>query len=241
MLKDITIGQFFPGNSLIHRLDPRFKIIATILFIVMLFSGDSLLCLGIGAFFTVMIVLMTKIPLKMYAKSIKPLLPFLVITAAINLFLVSSGNILWKWKFLKITDEGVNLSIFMIVRIVLLIVGSSVLTYTTSPITLTDAIERLLSPLKKLKVPIHELAMMMSIALRFIPTLIEETDKIMNAQKARGSDISSGGLLSRAKALVPVLIPLFISSFRRANDLAVAMECRCYRGGTGRTRMTRLK
>lgn len=184
MLKDITIGQFFPGNSLIHRLDPRFKIIATILFIVMLFSGDSLLCLGIGAFFTVMIVLMTKIPLKMYAKSIKPLLPFLVITAAINLFLVSSGNILWKWKFLKITDEGVNLSIFMIVRIVLLIVGSSVLTYTTSPITLTDAIERLLSPLKKLKVPIHELAMMMSIALRFIPTLIEETDKIISAQSS---------------------------------------------------------
>lgn len=241
MLKDITIGQFFPGNSLIHRLDPRFKIIATILFIVMLFSGDSLLCLGVGAFFTVMIVLMTKIPLKMYAKSIKPLLPFLVITAAINLFLVSSGNILWKWKFLKITDEGVNLSIFMIVRIVLLIVGSSVLTYTTSPITLTDAIERLLSPLKKLKVPIHELAMMMSIALRFIPTLIEETDKIISAQKARGAEIDSGSFMTRAKNLISILVPLFISAFRRADELATAMECRCYNGGKGRTRLRRLQ
>lgn len=241
MLKDITIGQFFPGNSLIHRLDPRFKIIATILFIVMLFSGDSLLCLGIGAFFTVMIVLMTKIPLKMYAKSIKPLLPFLVITAAINLFLVSSGNILWKWKFLKITDEGVNLSIFMIVRIVLLIVGSSVLTYTTSPITLTDAIERLLSPLKKLKVPIHELAMMMSIALRFIPTLIEETDKIISAQKARGAEIDSGSFMTRTKNLISILVPLFISAFRRADELATAMECRCYNGGKGRTRLRRLQ
>lgn len=241
MLKDITIGQFFPGNSLIHRLDPRFKIIATILFIVMLFSGDSLLCLGIGAFFTVMIVLMTKIPLKMYAKSIKPLLPFLIITAAINLFLVSSGNILWKWKFLKITDEGVNLSIFMIVRIVLLIVGSSVLTYTTSPITLTDAIERLLSPLKKLKVPIHELAMMMSIALRFIPTLIEETDKIISAQKARGAEIDSGSFMTRTKNLISILVPLFISAFRRADELATAMECRCYNGGKGRTRLRRLQ
>lgn len=241
MLKDITIGQFFPGNSLIHRLDPRFKIIATILFIVMLFSGDSLLCLGVGAFFTVMIVLMTKIPLKMYAKSIKPLLPFLVITAAINLFLVSSGNILWKWKFLKITNEGVNLSIFMIVRIVLLIVGSSVLTYTTSPITLTDAIERLLSPLKKLKVPIHELAMMMSIALRFIPTLIEETDKIISAQKARGAEIDSGSFMTRAKNLISILVPLFISAFRRADELATAMECRCYNGGKGRTRLRRLQ
>lgn len=241
MLKDITIGQFFPGNSLIHRLDPRFKIIATILFVVMLFSGDSLLCLGIGAFFTVMIVLMTKIPLKMYAKSIKPLLPFLIITAAINLFLVSSGNILWKWKFLKITDEGVNLSIFMIVRIVLLIVGSSVLTYTTSPITLTDAIERLLSPLKKLKVPIHELAMMMSIALRFIPTLIEETDKIISAQKARGAEIDSGSFMTRTKNLISILVPLFISAFRRADELATAMECRCYNGGKGRTRLRRLQ
>lgn len=241
MLRDITIGQFFPGNSLIHRLDPRFKIIMTIIFIVMLFSGGTLLCLGIGAVFTVMIVLMTKIPLKMYAKSIKPLLPFLVITAAINLFLVSSGDILWKWKFLKITDEGVNLSIFMIVRIVLLIVGSSVLTYTTSPITLTDAIERLLSPLKKLKVPVHELAMMMSIALRFIPTLIEETDKIISAQKARGAEIDSGSLMTRTRNLISILVPLFISAFRRADELATAMECRCYNGGKGRTRLRRLK
>lgn len=241
MLRDITIGQFFPGNSLIHRLDPRFKIIMTILFIVMLFSGGSLLCLGIGAVFTVMVILMTKIPLKMYVKSIKPLLPFLVITAAINLFLVSSGDVLWKWKFLKITDEGVNLSVFMIVRIALLITGSSVLTYTTSPITLTDAVERLLSPLKKLKVPVHELAMMMSIALRFIPTLIEETDKIISAQKARGAEIDSGSLMTRAKNLISILVPLFISAFRRADELATAMECRCYNGGKGRTRLRRLK
>lgn len=241
MLRDITIGQFFPGNSLIHRLDPRFKIIMTILFIVMLFSGGSLLCLGIGAVFTVMVILMTKIPLKMYVKSIKPLLPFLVITAAINLFLVSSGDVLWKWKFLKITDEGVNLSVFMMVRIVLLITGSSVLTYTTSPITLTDAVERLLSPLKKLKVPVHELAMMMSIALRFIPTLIEETDKIISAQKARGAEIDSGSLMTRAKNLISILVPLFISAFRRADELATAMECRCYNGGKGRTRLRRLK
>lgn len=241
MLRDITIGQFFPGNSLIHRLDPRFKIIMTILFIVMLFSGGSLLCLGIGAVFTVMVILMTKIPLKMYVKSIKPLLPFLVITAAINLFLVSSGDVLWKWKFLKITDEGVNLSVFMIVRIALLITGSSVLTYTTSPITLTDAVERLLSPLKKLKVPVHELAMMMSIALRFIPTLIEETDKIISAQKARGAEIDSGSFMTRAKNLISILVPLFISAFRRADELATAMECRCYNGGKGRTRLRRLK
>lgn len=241
MLRDITIGQFFPGNSLIHRLDPRFKIIMTLLFIVMLFSGGSLLCLGIGAVFTVMVILMTKIPLKMYVKSIKPLLPFLVITAAINLFLVSSGDVLWKWKFLKITDEGVNLSVFMIVRIALLITGSSVLTYTTSPITLTDAVERLLSPLKKLKVPVHELAMMMSIALRFIPTLIEETDKIISAQKARGAEIDSGSFMTRAKNLISILVPLFISAFRRADELATAMECRCYNGGKGRTRLRRLK
>lgn len=241
MLRDITIGQYFPGNSIIHRLDPRFKIILTILFIVMLFSGSSLLCLGIGAVFTAMIILLTRIPVKMYVKSIKPLFIFLVITALLNLFLVSTGDVLWKWKFLKITDEGVHLSIFMVVRIVLLIAGTSVLTYTTSPITLTDAVERLLSPLKRLKFPVHELAMMMSIALRFIPTLIEETDKIMSAQKARGAEIDSGSLMTRARNLISILVPLFISAFRRADELATAMECRCYNGGEGRTRLRQLK
>lgn len=241
MLRDITIGQFFPGNSVIHRLDPRFKIILTILFIVMLFSGSTFLCLGVGAVFTVMIILLTRIPVKMYVKSIKPLFIFLVITSLLNLFLVSTGDVLWKWKFLKITDEGVHLSIFMVVRIVLLIVGTSVLTYTTSPITLTDAVERLLSPLKKLKLPVHELAMMMSIALRFIPTLIEETDKIMAAQKARGAEIDSGSLMTRARNLISILVPLFISAFRRADELATAMECRCYNGGKGRTRLRQLK
>lgn len=241
MLRDITIGQFFPGNSVIHRLDPRFKIVLTILFIVMLFSGSTFLCLGVGAVFTVMIILLTRIPVKMYVKSIKPLFIFLVITSLLNLFLVSTGDVLWKWKFLKITDEGVHLSIFMVVRIVLLIAGTSVLTYTTSPITLTDAVERLLSPLKKLKLPVHELAMMMSIALRFIPTLIEETDKIMAAQKARGAEIDSGSLMTRARNLISILVPLFISAFRRADELATAMECRCYNGGKGRTRLRQLK
>lgn len=241
MLKDITIGQFFPGNSVIHRLDPRFKIIITLIYIVMLFTGDSILCLGVGAVFTVLAVLLSRIPIKMFVRSIKPLLPFLLITALLNLFFVSSGDIYWQWKFMKITSDGINISVFMIIRIVLLIAGSSLLTYTTSPITLTDAIERLLSPLKKLKFPVHELSMMMSIALRFIPTLIEETDKIMSAQKARGAQIDSGGLSVRIKNLISIMIPLFISAFRRADELATAMECRCYNGGDGRTRLRQLK
>ncbi|MCQ2459164.1 MAG: energy-coupling factor transporter transmembrane protein EcfT [Ruminococcus sp.] len=241
MLKDITIGQYFPGNSFIHRLDPRFKIVITLIFIIMLFTGGTFPCLAIGAVYTLMTVVISKIPVKMFAKSIKPLLPFLLITALLNLFLVGSGDVLWKWKFIKITEDGLSISLFMIIRIVLLIIGSSLLTYTTSPITLTDAIERLLSPLKKLKFPVHELAMMMTIALRFIPTLIEETDKIMSAQKARGAEIDTGSFITRAKNLVSILVPLFISSFRRADELATAMECRCYNGGEGRTRLRQLK
>ena len=241
MLKDITLGQYFPGNSVLHRLDPRFKIVITLLFIVMLFMGDSFLCLASGAVFTVMCILLSRIPVKMFAKSVKPLLPVLLITAVLNLLLVESGEVYFQWKFLKITSGGVNISIFMIFRIILLIAGSSLLTYTTSPITLTDAIERLLSPLKKIKFPVHELSMMMSIALRFIPTLIEETDKIMSAQKARGAELDSGSILTRVKNMVSILIPLFISSFRRADELATAMECRCYRGGKGRTRLRQMK
>lgn len=241
MLRDITIGQYFPGNSVIHRLDPRFKIILTILYIVMLFTGNSLLCLTVGAVYTIMAILLSRIKLKMFVKSVKPLLPFLIITAIINLFLVNTGDVIWKWKFLKLTDEGINISLFMIIRIVLLIAGTSILTYTTSPITLTDAIERLLSPLKKLHFPVHELAMMMSIALRFIPTLIEETDKIISAQKARGAEIDTGSFMNRARNLISILVPLFISAFRRADELATAMECRCYNGGEGRTRLRQLK
>ena len=241
MLKDITIGQYFPGNSIIHRLDPRFKIVITIIFIVMLFMGDSFVCLGIGAVYTFLAIALSGIPLKMFLKSVKPLVPFLLITALLNLFLVSSGELIWSWKFIKITDQGINISVFMIVRILLLIMGSSLLTYTTSPITLTDAIERLLSPLKKLHFPVHELAMMMSIALRFIPTLIEETEKIISAQKARGAELDSGSFMTRAKNLISILVPLFISSFRRADELATAMECRCYNGGEGRTRLRQLR
>ena len=241
MLKDITIGQYFPGNSIIHRLDPRFKIVITLLFIIMIFTGKSFLCLAVGAVYTVLAVILSKIKPKMFWKSIKPLLPFLIITALLNLFLVSTGDIVWEWKFLKIRDDAINISVFMIARIILLIIGSSLLTYTTSPITLTDAIERLLSPLKKLKFPVHELAMMMAIALRFIPTLIEETDKIMSAQKARGAEIDSGSFMTRTKNMISILVPLFISAFRRADELATAMECRCYNGGEGRTRLRQLK
>lgn len=241
MLKDITIGQFFPGNSLIHRLDPRFKIVITLVYILMLFTGDHIICLAVGAAFTIISIILSKIPFKMFIKSIKPIFPFLILTAILNILFVSTGDVLFEWKFLKITKDGINISVFMIIRIVLLIMGSSLLTYTTSPITLTDAIERLLSPLKKIKVPVHELAMMMSIALRFIPTLIEETDKIMSAQKARGAEIDTGSLMTRAKNMISILVPLFISSFRRADELATAMECRCYNGGEGRTRLRQLK
>ena len=241
MLRDITIGQFFPGDSIIHRLDPRFKIVITLIYIIMLFSGGGFVCLAIGAVYTFTAMILSRIPLKMFLKSIKPILPFLLITAVLNLLLVTSGDVLWKWKFIKITTEGVNISVFMVVRIVLLIMGSSLLTYTTSPITLTDAIERLLSPLKKLKFPVHELAMMMSIALRFIPTLIEETDKIISAQKARGAEIDTGSFGKRARNMISILVPLFISAFRRADELATAMECRCYHGGDGRTRLRQLR
>ena len=241
MLRDITIGQYFPGDSIIHRLDPRFKIVITLLYIVMLFTGSSYICLAVGAVYTFGAIFLSRIPLKMFLKSVKPLLPFLVITAFINLLFMSKGEVLFHWKFIKITDDGLNTSVFMVIRIVLLIMGSSLLTYTTSPITLTDAIERLLSPQRKIKFPVHELAMMMSIALRFIPTLIEETDKIMSAQKARGAEIDTGSFTTRAKNLVSILVPLFISAFRRADELATAMECRCYHGGEGRTRLRQLK
>ena len=239
MLRDITIGQYFPGQSPIHKMDPRMKIIATLLYIVMLFVASHPLSLIVGIAMLVLMYRVSGIPMKMITKSLKPVVPIIIFTSVLNIFFVS-GDPLFQFGFIEITRQGLMLAILMSVRILCLIAGSSLLTYTTSPIELTDAIEILLNPLKKVKVPVHELSMMMTIALRFIPTLIEETDKIMNAQKARGADMESGGLMQRAKALVPILVPLFVSSFRRADELAMAMECRCYRGGDGRTRMKQL-
>ncbi len=240
MLKDITIGQYFPGDSVIHRVDPRFKLIITGIFITMLFSADNFAGIAVGLIYLAMIFSMSKIPFKLMLKSLKPIIPIVIFTTVLNVFLID-GEVLWRLGFIKITSTGLELSAFMIIRIIALIMGSSLLTYTTSPIALTDAIERLLSPLSKMKFPVHELAMMMTIALRFIPTLIEETDKIISAQKARGADMESGSLLKRAKAMTPILIPLFVSAFRRAEELALAMECRCYHGGEGRTRLKQLK
>lgn len=207
----------------------------------MLFVAKGFSGLGVGIVFLLIAFLLSGIPLKMMLKSIRPILPIIIFTGILNLFFITGGDPLVEWKFIRITTNGVTTMIFMAVRIVLLICGTSLLTYTTSPITLTDAIERVLSPLKVIKFPAHEIAMMMTIALRFIPTLIEETDKIMSAQKARGADMETGNLLKRAKALIPILIPLFVSAFRRAEDLALAMECRCYHGGEGRTRLKQLK
>ncbi len=241
MLKDITLGQYFPVDSIIHRLDPRYKIVMIMIYMIMIFSGDSVICLAIGFVYTALAVALTKISLKVYFKSIKPVFPFLLFTALLNILFIRDGDIYFQWQFIKITSEGINTSIFMIVRIILLLVGTSVLTYSTSPIVLTDAIERLLSPLKKIKFPVHELAMMMSIALRFIPVLIEETNKIISAQKARGAELDSGNIIAKAKSLIPILVPLLISSFRRAEELATAMECRCYNGGEGRTRLRQMK
>lgn len=241
MLRDITIGQHFPGHSPVHVLDPRIKLVLTIAFIVILFVGSNPLGLVLSTLFLVLLYGVSRIPLRLIGKSLKPILPIILFTSVLNLFFVTGeGAPLVSWWIFKIYAEGISYSIIMSVRIVCLIAGTSLLTYTTSPIVLTDAIERLLFPLAKLHLPVHELAMMMTIALRFIPTLIEETDKIMNAQKARGAQLDSGTLTQRVKALVPVLIPLFISAFRRADELAMAMECRCYHGGEGRTRLKQL-
>ncbi len=241
MLRDITIGQHFPGNSLVHRLDPRLKLLLVIAYLVVLFIGDNPLGLFISMVFIIVMYAASRIPAKTVLRSIRPLLPILIFTTILNLFIMHSGQTLAEFWVFKISWGGVYYAVTMIVRIVFLVAGMGLLTYTTSPIALTDAIERLLSPLSKLRFPSHELAMMMTIALRMIPTIIEETDKIMNAQKARGAELDSGGLFKRVKALIPVLIPLFLSAFRRADELAMAMECRCYRGGKGRTRLRQLK
>ena len=239
MLKDITLGQYFPGTSVLHRLDPRMKIILTVFYITAVFLAKNIFSFVLVTAYTLALIAVSRIPMKIILKGMKPLLLIIAFTAIINVFWTKGDTLLWEFSFIKIYLEGVMFAVLMIVRISALLMGTSViLTYTTSPIALTDGLERLLAPLKKIKVPVHEFSMMMTIALRFIPTLIEETDKIMSAQKARGADFSSGSLVQRAKALIPVLIPLFVSAFRRADELAVAMECRCYRGGDGRTRMT---
>ena len=242
MLKDITIGQHFPGHSILHRCDPRLKLVATIAYIVVLFVAPNPLGLALSILLLAALYKVAQIPGKMILKSLKPIVPIVIFTAVLNLFFVTGqGEPLVHFWVLNIYVEGVKYAILLAVRVCALIAGTSLLTYTTSPIVLTDAIESLLRPLAKLHFPVHELAMMMTIALRFIPTLIEETEKIMNAQKARGAQLDTGKMTDRVKALVPVLIPLFISAFRRADELAMAMECRCYRGGDGRTRLKVLR
>ena len=241
MLKDITLGQFFPGTSIIHRLDPRTKLIALIIYIIALFTAGSWVSYGVTLGFLVTCIAISRIPLKSFVRGMKPLVLILVFTGILNLFFTAGETVLVQvWKIV-ITLEGVTRAVFMVGRILMLISGTFLLTYTTSPISLTDGLESLLSPLKKLRMPVHELSMMMCIALRFIPTLIEETDKIICAQKARGADFENGSIMQRIKALVPILVPLFISAFRRADELATAMECRCYHGGDGRTKMKLLR
>lgn len=236
MTRDIALGQYFPGKSPLHRLDPRVKLVLTIAFIVYIFVVHNFWGLGFLVLVTLGLMAGSSVPVKMYFKSMKGILFIVLFTAVLNLF-YGSGSVLVQIGFMQITMNGIQNAIFIAVRIVCLILFSSILTFTTSPTELTDAMERLMAPLKALHVKVHEIAMMMTIALRFVPTLLEETDKIMAAQKARGADMESGGLMQRIKALVPVLIPLFVSSFRRAYDLAMAMECRCYHGGEGRTKM----
>ena len=241
MLKDITLGQYFPGDTLIHRLDPRTKLLCVILYIVALFNAKSVLTYAIVAVVLTVCILISKVHYKALTRGLKPVYIIVAFTAIMNLFFSGGTPVADVWLLRHITYEGIRSAIAMVLRIIMLIMGTFLLTYTTSPISLTDALEHLLSPLKKLKMPIHELAMMMSIALRFIPTLIEETDKIMSAQRARGADFESGNLLQRAKALIPLLVPLFVSAFRRADELATAMECRCYHGGDGRTKLHELR
>jgi energy-coupling factor transport system permease protein len=239
-LKDITLGQYFPGNTILHRLDPRTKLLLTVIFIVALFLKKGLLGYSILLVVLLAIVAVSEIKPAVILKSLKPILFIIIFTGILNLFF-TPGDAIWQLGFLKLTAEGIWSAISMVMRISMLIVCTFLLTYTTSPILLTDGLESLMNPLKKIRVPVHELAMMMSIALRFIPTLIEETDKIMSAQKARGADFESGNLMRKAKALIPLLVPLFISAFRRADELAIAMECRCYHGGEGRTRLRQLQ
>ena len=241
MLKDITLGQYFPADTVVHRLDPRTKLLAVILYIVALFNARGVVTYAIMAAALAASVLLSHVPFKSLTRGLKPVYIIVAFTAVMNLFFTAGTPVADVWLLRHVTVEGIVSAVQMILRIVLLIMGTFLMTYTTSPIALTDGLESLLSPLKKLRLPIHELAMMMSIALRFIPTLIEETDKIMSAQKARGADFETGNIFQRAKALIPILVPLFVSAFRRADELATAMECRCYHGGEGRTALRVLR
>ena len=241
MLKDITLGQYFPGQSIIHRLDPRTKLIMLVVYIVALFLAESWVSYGLMFLFLVTVIWLSTIPLKSILRGMKPLVMILIFTGVLNLFFTQEGEVIFHFWILTMTTGGLSRAVMMMSRILMLITGTFLLTYTTSPIALTDGLESLMKPLKKVGVPVHELSMMMCIALRFIPTLIEETDKIMCAQKARGADFETGSLMDRAKALIPILVPLFISAFRRADELATAMECRCYQGGEGRTKMKLLR
>jgi len=240
VLKDITLGQYFPGDSFVHRLDPRTKLIMVILYIIALFLASGFLGYAVMIAVTAGFIALSKVPPKSMFRGLKSVVLIIVLTALLNVFYTDGTVLVQVWK-LKITYEGIIRAVFMVLRIVMLICGTFLLTYTTTPVALTDGMELLLNPLKKLKVPVHEMSMMMSMALRFIPTLIEETDKIMSAQKARGADFETGSLMDRAKALLPILVPLFVSAFRRADELAIAMESRCYNGGAGRTRMKQLR
>ncbi len=240
MLNDITLGQYYPARSIIHKLDPRVKIVLVLALVVMLFIADTMLAYLVTAGFVIAMIIMSEVPFVFVLKGLKPVLYILVFTSILNIFL-TDGTIIYKLGFLKITYEGLNLALTMVARLVLLVAATSLLTLTTSPIMLTSAIEKLLSPLKVFKFPAHEIAMMMTIALRFIPTLLEETEKLMKAQSARGTDFMSGGILQKIKAMVPILVPLFINSLKRADELALAMECRCYRGGDNRTSLKTLK
>lgn len=241
MIKDITIGQYVPGESFVHKLDPRTKILISLLFIIQLFLIKSFSGYIFVVTFIAATVLVAKLSPTYLYKGLKPVFVLILITAILNLFMVEGTELIFQWKFIKIYKEGLSTAGFMVLRLIFLILGTSLLTLTTSPIELTDGIERLLNPFKKIGLPAHELAMMMTIALRFIPTLMDETDKIMKAQMGRGADFDSGNIINKAKGLIPLLVPLFISSFRRADELAMAMESRCYRGGEGRTRMKQLK
>ncbi len=239
MLKDITLGQYFPGDTLAHRLDPRTKLLLVVVYIAALFTAKNWFSYGLVLLVLICCMVISRIGPKTLLTGLKPLILIIILTAILNLF-YTDGRVLVRFWIFRITAEGIKSAFFMVMRIIMLISGTFLLTYTTSPIALTDGLEKLLGPLKKIRVPVHELSMMMSIALRFIPTLIEETDKIMSAQKARGASFETGTLTERAKALLPLLVPLFVSAFRRADELATAMECRCYHGGEGRTRMKQL-
>ena len=237
MIRDITIGQYYPANSKIHQLDPRVKIVCTLLYLISLFTFKSIIGYVLATAFLFACVKLSKVPFKFMVRGLKPIIMLLMITVAFNLFLTPGGAVLLQVGPLKVTEQGLNTAVYMALRLIYLIMGSSLMTLTTTPNSLTDGLEKLLHPLNKIKVPVHEIAMMMSIALRFIPILLEETDKIMKAQIARGAELESGNMVQKAKAIVPIIVPLIVSAFRRASDLSMAMEARCYRGGDGRTKM----